>query len=250
MSTCEVAMHICQKSGNTRIQPIFPSNIDSIITWCHGKDTLEAYRTPETKQVETSEITFHITEHLKPVQNELNTVIPSHTLDCMKQAHSQLGKLDITTIHQKSPINQDSKLIFKENFSLKFQTMKSTYTGQIVQTGGIFGMLQDLKPHGIGRCTSEDGFNFHEGQFKEGQMHGYGRALFDWGGYYEGLWANDKWQGQGKYVNEKGDIFEGEWSNGIPHGQLTITKKKDKSTISGAWNQGRIEGKGILWHKY
>ena len=25
-------------------------------------------------------------------------------------------------------------------------------------------------------------------------MHGYGRALFDWGGYYEGLWENNKWK--------------------------------------------------------
>jgi len=43
-STCDVAMHICQKSGNTRITPIFPSNIDTVITWCHGKDALDAER--------------------------------------------------------------------------------------------------------------------------------------------------------------------------------------------------------------
>lgn len=42
-----------------------------------------------------------------------------------------------------------------------------------------------------------------------GLMHGYGRALFDWGGYYEGLWDNNKWQGYGKFINEKGDVFEG-----------------------------------------
>lgn len=135
-------MHICQKSGNTRITPIFPSNIDTVITWCHGKDALDAERT-STSQVEAQkpEITFHITEHLKPVQNELNTQIPSHTLDCMKAAHTQLGKLDMQKIHQKSQINQDLNLVFKENFKVKFQTMKSTYTGQISQIGGFMGML-------------------------------------------------------------------------------------------------------------
>ena len=86
----------------------------------------------------------------------------------MKQAHGQLGKLDMQTIHQKSQINQDSNFVFKENLQVKFQTLKSTYTGQIASIGGFFGMLQDEVPHGIGRCTSDDGFNFHEGQFKEG----------------------------------------------------------------------------------
>lgn len=81
-------------------------------------------------------------------------------------------------------------------------------------------------------------------------MHGYGRALFDWGGYYEGLWENNKWQGYGKFVNEKGDVFEGEWSQGNPHGQLSIKKMGHTSTISGVWDQGRIDGKGKQWHKY
>lgn len=40
-------------------------------------------------------------------------------------------------------------------------------------------------------------------------MHGYGRGIFDWGGYYEGLWQNNMWHGQGKFVNEKGHVFEG-----------------------------------------
>ena len=87
MSCCEVAMHVCQKSGNTSIQPIFPSNIDTIITWCHGIDTLEDYKMSANKP-QKSEIPYLITENLKPVHNELCTAIPRHTLDCMKEAHA------------------------------------------------------------------------------------------------------------------------------------------------------------------
>ena len=81
-------------------------------------------------------------------------------------------------------------------------------------------------------------------------MHGYGRALFGWGGYYEGLWENNKWQGHGKLVNEYGDVFEGEWLQGIPHGHLTIKKNGKTTTICGIWDEGRLYGKGKKWHKY
>lgn len=84
MSCCDVAMHVCQKSGDTCIQPIFPSNIDTIITWCHGIDTVEEFKMNAIKPQEKPEIPYLITENLKPVHNELNSAIPGHTLDGMK----------------------------------------------------------------------------------------------------------------------------------------------------------------------
>lgn len=111
-------------------------------------------------------------------------------------------------------------------------------------------MLQEKIPHGIGRCTSIDGNCFHEGQFKNGKMHGYGRAIFDWGGYYEGLWKNNVRYGLGRFVNEKGDVFEGMWNDGKPHGQLAIKKKGELVTIQGIWEHGRLKGKGKEWYQF
>ena len=81
-------------------------------------------------------------------------------------------------------------------------------------------------------------------------MHGYGRAMFDWGGYYEGLWENDYRHGFGKFVNEKGDVFEGMWNHGKPHGQLSIKKKDKPVSVQGIWEHGRLQGKGKHWHQF
>lgn len=43
-SDCDIALHICQRSGNTRIPPIFPSKIDTIITWDYGYDALKEHK--------------------------------------------------------------------------------------------------------------------------------------------------------------------------------------------------------------
>lgn len=77
-------------------------------------------------------------------------------------------------------------------------------------------------------------------------MHGYGRGIFDWGGFYEGLWQNNMWHGQGKFVNEQGHVYEGQWASNVPHGQLSIIKKDKYGKtirISGTWVHGKLDGK-------
>ena len=139
--------------------------------------------------------------------------------------HDKLGKFKISKIHENNvKITNDPDVIYKEYQKVKFLTLDSTYSGQCKMTGGIFGMLQDTVPHGIGRCITNDGTSLYEGQFIDGKMNGYGRYIYDWGGYFEGVWQNDRWNGQGKYLNDEGIVYEGEWLNGTPHGNLTITK--------------------------
>ena len=115
---------------------------------------------------------------------------------------------------------------------VKFKTFESIYSGQMTHVGGIFGVLQSLVPHGIGRCTSDDGNLFHEGQFRYGVMHGYGRGIFDWGGHYEGLWQDNMWHGQGKFFNEAGHVYEGQWASNVPHGQLSIIKTDETGSFT------------------
>ena len=71
-----------------------------------------------------------MTEALRPVQNDLSSILPDHLDPAIKKMHKKVGDLDIATIHASNvKIEYDSKLDYKENISVKLHTFESTYSG-------------------------------------------------------------------------------------------------------------------------
>jgi hypothetical protein len=201
-----------------------------------------------------------MSESHKPVENCLNQPLPPHILPIIQSIHAKLGKLTIVTIHKHSGfIYQDSDIKFQDSLVYKHQFFDSIYQGQVKTEESFLGLFNKVVPHVIGKCYSKDGITFFEGQWKNGLLHGYGRAIFDWGGFYQGMWENGDWHGKGIYENEKGDLYEGYWAKGAPHGLLKVTRMTESAqeivgrsdsveVLSGNWVHGRLNGKGKLWH--
>lgn len=63
---------------------------------------------------------------------------------------------------------------------------------------------------GIGR-NYWNAILIEEGEFKNGNLHGYGRRIYEEGDYYVGQFSHDKRHGQGKYVKTDGVVQDGRW---------------------------------------
>ena len=66
--------------------------------------------------------------------------------------------------------------------------------------------------NGIGRKCWHDG-GVEEGQFQNGQPHGFLREIFADGSYFEGIWEDGWRNGKGKEVSKNGTIKTGIWKN-------------------------------------
>lgn len=54
----------------------------------------------------------------------------------------------------------------------------------------------------------------YEGQFKNGQKHGYGKFTWADGSYYEGQYRNDEKHGEGRLFDKKNKLIgEGVWEH-------------------------------------
>ncbi len=102
------------------------------------------------------------------------------------------------------------------------------------------GLLQALPPGGaeISReCTygdCENGFGIlqirtefgtdeYEGNFQDGEFHGYGTLTrlvsFNHRSYYDGQWRNGVRHGRGTYWDGRANLYIGEWRDDLRHGQ-------------------------------
>ena len=84
-----------------------------------------------------------------------------------------------------------------------FRYRNATYEGQAI----------DGVPNGKGRLTWDSGI-FYEGDFVNGQYHGYGVYFVSDYALYEGQWVNGAFTGKGKITYLNGEIQEGEFVNG------------------------------------
>lgn len=86
-----------------------------------------------------------------------------------------------------------------------------------------------------------------EGQFKDGQLAGYGKHAFD-GSRWEGNHVNGKLHGRGIQVNKNGDRYEGEFASGLPSGKGILTWAEGGG-YEGEFAGGKRHGQGTLTYK-
>ena len=83
--------------------------------------------------------------------------------------------------------------------------------------------------------------NFHEGQFKDGELHGHGKEVFPFGDVYEGQFWEGKAAGKGRYAYATGEVYEGEFEADLRHGSGT-TVNADGTVVLGQFKQGQLDG--------
>lgn len=124
---------------------------------------------------------------------------------------NKLPRLDTSKfeMNQKMPEDGFVDVVTLNNVAYQWGDTYN-YQGQIDKTTG--------KPHGIGRRIWNIKRNhalssIEEGQFEQGQPHGYLREIFANGSYYQGKWSNGWRHGHGLECNSMGQTREGVWTD-------------------------------------
>jgi hypothetical protein len=104
-------------------------------------------------------------------------------------------------------------------------------------------------PHGRGTYTDTvTGFSY-DGEFADGEMHGWGRAC-DGDGTYDGEWRHNQRHGRGAAVGAAGGRLDGVWAGGLLHGADCRMAWPDGSVYEGEMAQGRRHGQGRMVHTH
>ena len=96
--------------------------------------------------------------------------------------------------------------------------------------------------HGTGEAVfmNQDVF---QGMYHQDQRHGYGTYKWNDGRVYAGEFCMDQRQGQGTYRWPDGARYEGEFHKGLRHGEGRYTFT-DNSVYTGEWRKGKYHGVG------
>ena len=81
--------------------------------------------------------------------------------------------------------------------------------------------------------------HFYEGNYKNGDKHGYGKMTWATGSVYKGNWENGVQHGYGKTTWASGNVYEGNYKNGAPHGYGKFTWA-DGQTYQGEFRNGEM----------
>ena len=104
--------------------------------------------------------------------------------------------------------------------------------------------LNDIK-HGKGKIIYFNSGDFYEGEFKNGEINGFGFYIWKNKHSYEGNFINGKMHGYGIYKWPDGNIYEGQYKNNIKEGEGEFIWK-DGRKFKGNFKNGRPHGQGIL----
>ena len=127
-----------------------------------------------------------------------------------------------------------------------------------INYNGEFNAEGQAHGHGVENLNSWTSGSY-EGQFKDGQKHGYGIIKGNYyretlelycginyadGKNYEGEWKNNKQDGYGVEEFHYRNIYEGEFKDGYYHGK-GVCRYHDRSVYEGEYKYHRRHGKGI-----
>eukprot|EP00892_Ulva_mutabilis_P012735 jgi/Ulvmu1/9834/UM056_0075.1 len=126
------------------------------------------------------------------------------------------------------------------------------YAELVGHEGGRYvGETVGGKQHGHGQYyapAAGSGTNYilqYDGDWAQGQRHGYGMEYDASGEIYVGTFHNGKRQGFGRLQYACGDVYEGEWRDGVHHGRGTCMFANG-DVFEGSFINGSRQGLGIL----
>ena len=151
------------------------------------------------------------------------------------------NKLEMKVVYPQNEVNSSFFESFRKLISKKALEIR-------VEVCGI--ELKNLKRHDSALLNPTEIIEYSNGlkticQTKLGQKHGYGREVYEDGGYYEGQFKNDMRDGYGRLIYPKGDYYEGYWSEGNKFGVgKYLFDEGNKNRLFGDWVDDYIHGFG------
>ena len=154
-------------------------------------------------------------KHLKKeAENTLNWYVENNLTDSgAYKTRQKIGSFNWTEAAEKhnlkpseTPWHEHLKgKYFSVNMQRDFSCIRS---GQIVKTEG-----QNDSMEGLGSKLVVEAKQLQEGLFVDDKLEGYGRSIYDSGGYYIGCYSKSLRHGQGTYYYENGTVKSCEWVN-------------------------------------
>jgi hypothetical protein len=108
--------------------------------------------------------------------------------------------------------------------------------------GKYSGDFREGQMHGYGEMKYKNG-QIYTGDWREGRMCGRGMFQFANGDQYDGEFARNQQHGEGVYSYSNGDVFQGHYRDGCIEGHGTITYS-DGVMVEGEWHNGQLDGPG------
>jgi len=134
-----------------------------------------------------------------------------------------------------------SKIVFKGGR----KSIRNGDVGCLVTNDGRYeGEWLNGELHGYGYLVSSAG-NIIEGQWNKGMGHGYGRVSYANGDLYAGQWTDGGVTGKGICYFAEGTVYRGEWKENAVDGK-GVCSFSDGNRYDGQWKMGKKEGKGLF----
>tara|TARA_B100001113_G_scaffold232389_1_gene190915 strand:- start:1244 stop:2014 length:771 start_codon:yes stop_codon:yes gene_type:complete len=111
-----------------------------------------------------------------------------------------------------------------------FQGVFDIECGRLYTNAYFYGDWKDYDLHGWGKSEWFKG-NKYKGNFKNGNYHGYGEMESAEGQKYEGYWKDNQRHGWGSYEDEDGVIAKGHYKNDRRHGRFEITAPNEEMEV-------------------
>lgn len=222
------------------------------------------YQQPPNEYLNTSYSDFYEndpTEEIKAKLNQIkkykNGLIATYSnqnvsytslQDCLNNIQSLYkGEVDLYS----NTKNGMGELIIRNGDNYYGTWFNNVFTGwnRIITTNGklLVGLFMESKLNGKGIEVDKDGKEIYKGNFVNGVREGFGEYRQK-GSLYEGEFRNGEITGKGKIVFDSGDVYEGEFMNGKFNGKGCYKWKKNGHEYIGDYLNGVFHGKGkYLW---
>ena len=130
----------------------------------------------------------------------------------------------------KSKLEENGGTYNSDCWFWDFQGVFDIKCGRLYINAYYYGDWKDYDLHGWGKSEWFKG-NKYKGNFKNGNYHGYGEIEWPDGQKYEGYWKDDQLHGWGSYEDEDGVIAKGHYKNGRRHGRFEITAPNEEMEV-------------------
>ena len=85
----------------------------------------------------------------------------------------------------------------------------------------------------------------YDGEWQNGEQHGYGILKASDGSRYEGVFQAGKRHGKGRHVSFAGQVYEGDWVQGQRHGYGRLIYANG-TKVEGYWKNGKMNGAAAI----
>ena len=130
----------------------------------------------------------------------------------------------------KSKLEENGGTYDSDCWFWDFQGVFDIECGRLYTNAYFYGDWKDYDLHGWGKREWFKGRKY-EGNFKNGNYHGYGEMEWADGQKYEGYWKDDQFHGWGSYEDKDGIIYKGHYKNDRRHGRFEITAPNEEMEV-------------------